>query len=244
MRVVSWNIQHLEQYDRSTDLESALKAMLRSQNPDVLLLQEVDVNKARTDFANQAGLIASKMEASFTRFAETKLVPAEDGNYGIAIASKIPVTTWHSLELRRSPIGRRLTFEFGDSSETFYVADHPRAALAAVLENGYLVVNTHLSFMPVAAQMQMIRVAIWAKKLARKHNAKLIIGGDLNFVNSKWLRIFGLSDAVIGNTFPAWKPTKQIDHFLVEEIGQVKASEIGDEGPIGDHRWIAIELSL
>ena len=136
-----------------------------------------------------------------------------------------------------------MTFQFGDSSETFYVHDHPRAAIAAVLENGCVVVNTHLSFMPLFAQLQMIRVVLWGKKLARKHNSKLIIGGDFNFVSTSWLRLFGLKASVTGNTFPAWKPEKQIDHFLVDSKVQLSASEIAKQGPISDHRWIAVVVS-
>ena len=243
VRIVSWNIQHLEQYERSDSTESALDLMLKQQNADVLLLQEVDLNKARTNGVDQLAEIASALGATHSYFHATRLIPAEDGEYGIGIASKVGVVSWHSIDLPRSPIGKRMTFQFGVSSETFYVHDHPRAAIAAVLESGYVVVNTHLSFMPVIAQLQMIRVVLWGKKLARKHNSKLIIGGDFNFVSTSWLRLFGLKASVTGNTFPAWKPEKQIDHFLVDSKVQLSASEIGKQGPISDHRWIAVVVS-
>lgn len=242
MRVVSWNIQHLEQYDRTNSAEFALAQMLEMQKPDVLLLQEVDIDKARTNKADQLAEIRASLDALDSKFQETKLIPKEDGKYGIGIVSKIPVVEWHSIELPRSPIGRRLTFEFGGESETFFVHDHPRAALAAILDNGFCVVNTHLSFMPVAAQMQMIRVVIWAKKLARKHNVKLIIGGDFNFVGTGWLKLFGLRESVVGNTFPAWNPEKQIDHILIDSQASFSTSAIGAQGPISDHRWISIDI--
>jgi endonuclease/exonuclease/phosphatase family metal-dependent hydrolase len=216
--------------------------MLEALNADVLLLQEVDLDKERTNNSDQLVEISSALGAQHSRFKETRLIPKEDGKYGIGIASKIPVVDWHSIDLPRSPIGKRMTFHFGDESETFYVTDHPRAALAAVLGNGYCVVNTHLSFMPIAAQLQMIRVVLWGKKIARKHDAKLIIGGDFNFVASSWLKLFGLRDTVVGDTFPAWKPEKQIDHFLVESNIKVSSEEIGKQSPLSDHRWIAIDI--
>ncbi len=242
MRIVSWNIQHLEQYDRSIDPSRALSKMLETQNADVLLLQEVDVNKPRTNNADQATEIANALGAFDFQFKETKLVPREEGQYGIAIVSKVPVVAWRSIALPRSPVGRKMTFEFGDESQTFYVNDHPRAALAAILENGYCIVNTHLSFMPIAAQLQMLKVVLWGKKIARQHNSKLIIGGDFNFVSVTWLKLFGLVEAVFGKTFPAWKPDRQIDHFLVGHNVRVLNSEVGASGPLSDHRWIAVEL--
>lgn len=242
MRVVSWNIQHLEQYDRSVSADFALAQMLEALNADVLLLQEVDLDKERTNNSDQLEEISSALGAQHSKFKETRLIPKEDGKYGIGIASKIPVVEWYSIDLPRSPIGKRMTFHFGDESETFYVTDHPRAALAAVLENGYCVVNTHLSFMPIAAQLQVIRVILWSKRIAREHNLKLIIGGDFNFVASSWLKLFGLRESVVGNTFPAWKPEKQIDHFLVESNIEVSNQEIGEQGPLSDHRWIAIDI--
>lgn len=243
VRVVSWNIQHLEQYEQSNSIEVDLNLILQQQNADVLLLQEVDLNKARTNGVDQLAEIASALGATHSNFHATRLIPAEDGEYGIGIASKVQVVSWYSIDLPRSPIGKRMTFQFGDSSETFYVHDHPRAAIAAVLENGCVVVNTHLSFMPLVAQLQMIRVVLWGKKIARSHKAKLIIGGDFNFVSTSWLRLFGLKASVNGNTFPAWKPEKQIDHFLVDSKVQLAASGIGKQGPISDHRWIAVVVS-
>ncbi len=241
MRIVSWNIQHLEQYDRSVGFNEALNKMLLEINADVLLLQEVDVNKARTDHQDQLEQISNLIGAGFHQFKETRLIPAEDGKYGIGIASKVKVIEWQSIDLPRSPIGRRMTFEFGGEPQTFYVNDHPRAAIAAVLETGYCVVNTHLSFMPIAAHLQSIRVVLWGRRIAKRHNAKLVVGGDFNFVASSWLRALGLKDAVIGKTFPAWKPEKQIDHFMVSKDVQVIANEIGKQGPISDHRWISID---
>ncbi|MEY3696641.1 MAG: hypothetical protein RJA41_291 [Actinomycetota bacterium] len=242
MRIVSWNIQHLEQYDRSVQFDAALNRMLSQVNADVLLLQEVDVEKARTNHDDQLKELSASIGAKFSQFKETRLIPAEDGHYGIGIASKMQVIEWHTIDLPRSPIGRRMTFEFGGEPQTFYVNDHPRAAIAAVLENGYCVINTHLSFMPIAAHLQCIRVVIWAKRIAKKHNSKLVVGGDFNFVGSSWLKLFGLKDAVLGKTFPAWSPEKQIDHLMVERETDISQSQIGEHGPISDHRWIAVEV--
>ena len=242
MRVLSWNIQHLEQYDRTDSIEVALKKTLDLQKPDLLLLQEVDVKKERTGYVDQTKVFADLLDASDLKFKKTKLKPLTDGEYGLAIISRLPVKAWHSLDLFPSPIGRRLTFKFGDTEETFYVHDHPRAALAVILENGWCVVNTHLSFVPVSSHLQMMRVVLWARKLAKQNNCKLLIGGDLNFEQVKWLKSFGLFDGVFGKTFPAWEPETQIDHLLVEDLSDIKDSIIGEQCAISDHRWISVDI--
>jgi endonuclease/exonuclease/phosphatase family metal-dependent hydrolase len=77
-----------------------------------------------------------------------------DGNYGIGIVSKVPVVHWDRLELGNSPLGMPLVIPAENkrgkqSVRMIYVADEPRVALAATLDNGWTVINTHLSFVPV-----------------------------------------------------------------------------------------------
>ena len=243
MRVVSWNIQHLELYDQSHSADAALRDTLVLQRPDVLLLQEVDEGKERTGLVSQTELIAGALGTEHHKFQETLLVPREDGQYGIAIASTVPVLEWHTTALRRSPIGRRMTFTFNGTPETFYVNDHPRAAIAAVLANGWTVVNLHLSFMPIAAHLQAAYVLAWARRIAKRSNTRLIIGGDFNFQSSKWLALLGFRETVRGRTFPQWQPTRQIDHLITPwGATDTRRPEIGPISPLSDHRWIAVEV--
>jgi endonuclease/exonuclease/phosphatase family metal-dependent hydrolase len=88
----------------------------------------------------------------------------------------------------------------------------------------------------------MLRVVLWAKKLAKQHNCNLVIGGDLNISGVKWLAKFGLVDAINGLTFPAWEPETQIDHLLVQDLSEVKSSQIGEQSAISDHLWIALDI--
>ena len=63
-------------------------------------------------------------------------------SYGIGIVSKVPVISWHRLNLGNSPIGMPLVVpgdETGKGRPRFiYVRDEPRVAIAAVLENGWV----------------------------------------------------------------------------------------------------------
>ena len=104
--------------------------------------------------------------------------------YGIAIASRIPVLSWHRFNIGRSPLGLPLIVpsdETGKGKPRFlYVKDEPRLALAAVLENGFTVVNTHLSFVPPLNLRQLRRVKKWALHLAEETGTRAIVLGDLN----------------------------------------------------------------
>ena len=78
--------------------------------------------------------------------------------YGIAIVSKLPVLQWHRLELGRSLIGMPLAVGNSKGRMAFiYVKDEPRVAMAAVLENGWIVINTHLSFVPLVNIYQLFK---------------------------------------------------------------------------------------
>jgi endonuclease/exonuclease/phosphatase family metal-dependent hydrolase len=73
----------------------------------------------------------------------------ENGYYGIGIASTIPVSHWQRLELGRAWIGMPLVVSNAEGKPRFlYLKDEPRVAMAAVLDNGWTVINTHLSFVP------------------------------------------------------------------------------------------------
>jgi hypothetical protein len=49
------------------------------------------------------------------------------------MASKIPVQSWHRLELKGSPVGVLMAFPVDGKLKRVYVRDHPRSALAATL---------------------------------------------------------------------------------------------------------------
>lgn len=212
MRVVSWNIQHLSVYtDVEVPAEDHFTRAIAELRPDVLLLQEVDEFNSRSGSISQVRLAAQAMAPAEHRFAAT---PAAPGDYGIAIVSRIPVIEWRELRLPASPVGQRLTFLEEGVPNTFYVADHARAAIAATLANGWTVVNSHCSFVPGVAQWHALRVWLWARRIAHNTGTKLIAGGDLNFHRSGWLRTFGAQTLRGAPTFPAWDPTRQIDHLM------------------------------
>ena len=241
MRAVTWNIQHLAVYlEVETPAEDHFARAVRALDPDVLLLQEVDEFNPRSGSISQLEIAAHAMGASDYRFIAT---PAAPGDYGIAIASRLPVVHWAELRLPRSPIGQRLTFIEDGRPNRYYVADHGRAALAAVLDNGWTVVNTHCSFVPGMAQLHLLRAWRWGQQVARSHSTRLLFGGDLNQSGVNWLRNFGASTVDGAPTFPSWQPERRIDHFLVER-GQrgLETVKVADRSEISDHLPVEVLL--
>lgn len=241
MRVATWNIQNLHPYQEGTVAHTEFAKALAELAPDVLLLQEVDRQRERSGNIDQTSLAAQLLDTIHYWFAAT---PRDPGDYGIALISRLRVSGWHELRLPPSPIGKRLTFNFEGTPETFYCRDHERAALAAQLESGWLVVNLHASFVPLASHLMVWRTARWAKRLARHHQLKLLIGGDFNLEATGWLRLLGLKSLFTANTFPMDHPNRQIDFLCVPtaQATDVRDFQVRRYG-ISDHLAIVLELS-
>ena len=140
-------------------------------------------------------------------------------SYGIGIVSKVPVISWHRLNLGNSPVGMPLVVpgdETGKGRPRFiYVRDEPRVAIAAVLENGWVVINTHLSFVP----------------------GFLNLPENLPVVASDWISL------VQQNTYPSWGAKIQFDYILAQGLhpGEYHPLPISKVG-ISDHLPLAVEI--
>lgn len=167
--------------------------------------------------------------------------------YGIGIVSKIPVMSWHRLNLGNSPIGLPLVVpgdETGKGKPRFiYVKDEPRLALAAVLENGWTVINTHLSFVPILNLIQLKRVKKWALDLTQKTGTRVVIMGDLNLPKNLPIAFSSWKSLVTANTYPSWGAKIQFDYILARDLPQVgyQGVPISSTG-ISDHLPLSVEI--
>jgi endonuclease/exonuclease/phosphatase family metal-dependent hydrolase len=90
LRVMSYNIHHCNPPSATGKIDiDAIAEVIRSQNPDLVALQEVDVNTMRSGKTNQASLLAEKLQMNFF-FA--KAIDHDGGQYGVAILSKHPIS--------------------------------------------------------------------------------------------------------------------------------------------------------
>ena len=172
--------------------------------------------------------------------------PENSGGYGIGIASQIKVVQWHRLDLGNSPIGAPLLIP-GDESgpgkmRPIYIRDEPRVALAATLENGYTVINAHLSFVPGFNIRQLHKLKRWAAELAIKSSTTAIIMGDLNLpknlpvVASQWRSLATQA------TYPSWGAKIQFDYILSK--GPLSATQLPTVTTgVSDHLPLSVEIS-
>lgn len=213
---------------------------------DLIGIQEVDEQLGRSGVVSQTQLVAEAMNSKHWGFAPVMVgSPGEkwrklnsldsavitsdnvesnrqanvDGNYGIAIVSKIPILHWDRLELGNSPLGMPLVIPAENkkgkqSVRMIYVADEPRVALAATLDNGWTVINTHLSFVPFVNYRQLRRIKKWAAELSQRYGTQTLIIGDMNLpkglpaVASQW------NSLVEQNSYPSWGAKVQFDYIL------------------------------
>ena len=176
-------------------------------------------------------------------------------SYGIGLITNIPVTKWEILPLGKSIVGLPIVFPVGDANISstgsskpklrfIYVKDEPRYAVAAQLENGFTVVNMHLSFVPFVNLFQLWRVKRWLSKMPGKH----ILLGDLNLPFdlpvkfSKWKSLVSMA------SYPTWQPKIQFDYILSDNFGVDKASSesirpIHLQSDISDHLPVTIEIN-
>jgi len=264
MKVTSWNLLHgMSIPPKSDDDFAGLAAAAAALQTEVLAIQEVDHNLARTNHANQCANIALAMGASDWAFApgiigspegkwqsasskiisnQVSDIEVESGSYGIGIVSKIKVLNWHRLDLGRSFIGAPLLIPNTETgkAKAIYIKDEPRVALAAQLENGWTVINTHLSFVPGMNLIQLQKLKKWADTFGDK----VLIMGDFNLpsaipaMGSKWQSLYAQ------NTYPSWKPKIQFDYILgkgvdLKDVIQVPTTASG----ISDHLPLTIEVN-
>lgn len=256
--------------DKSSDSQTLTRA-IQSLDSDLFALQEVDHFLPRSQSRPQMRDIAESIGARDWAMGpsvmgtpgeswrkkhehEPEIISSASSHselmhecYGIGIVSKIPVMSWHRLNLGNSPLGLPLIVpgdESGKGRPRFiYVKDEPRLALAAVLENGLTVVNTHLSFVPGFNLSQLRRVKKWALSIAESTGTRAVVVGDLNLpknlpvVASQWKSL------VTQNTYPSWGGKIQFDYILSPDLafGEYSVRNFAPTG-VSDHLPIGVEI--
>ena len=264
MKVTSWNLLHGMSIPPQKDDNFAGFAQAAADlGADLLAIQEVDHRLARSNGLPQTKAIADAMKAADWAFApsiigspESKWRAAKDeiatnlqstheiesGSYGIGIISKIKVLKWHRLNLGRSRIGMPLLIPNTETGKAkpIYIKDEPRLALAAELDNGWTVINTHLSFVPGMNIFQLAKLKNWADTFGEK----VLLLGDFNLpggipaLGSNWQSLH------VQSTYPSWQPKIQFDYILskgvaLKDVIQIPTSKSG----ISDHLPLSIELN-
>jgi len=259
--LASFNIAHGRALDGSPTSAETLVTSCSSLDADILCLQEVDRDQARSGGVDQTGAVAEAMGAAAWRFQPALIGEpggdwraAEDsdddggsgrtagpmaGGYGVGLVSRWAVVGWRVLRLAparvRSPVyvpGRR---------GVILLADEPRVALVADIDTpmGPLTVaTTHLSFVPGWNVVQLRKVT---RRLAGDGRPCVLLG-DLNIPGPVPRWTTGWRSLARVATFPADRPALQIDHVLahgpIPEVAAVAAHRLA----LSDHRALVVDL--
>ena len=256
--------------DKSSDSQALTRA-IQSLDSDLFALQEVDHFLPRSQSRPQMRDIAESIGARDWAMGpsvigtpgeswrkkhehEPEIISSASSHselmhecYGIGIVSKIPVMSWHRLNLGNSPLGLPLIVpgdESGKGRPRFiYVKDEPRLALAAVLENGLTVVNTHLSFVPGFNVSQLRRVKKWALSIAQSTGTRAVVVGDLNLPKNLPIVASQWQSLVTQNTYPSWGGKIQFDYILSPDLafGEYSVRNFAPTG-VSDHLPIGVEI--
>ena len=234
---------------------------IKGLGSDVAGFQEVDHHLARSGNEPQMHIAAQSLGAKYWAFApsvigtpgevrrhlndaDQRVVTHESdkkvGSYGIGIVSRIPVIKWERLELGRSLVGLPLLIPAEKGVRAIYVNDEERVALAAHLDNGWIVINTHLSFVPFVNLYQLGKVKQWAKKLSDGGKYKVLIIGDLNLPKN----LSGWNSLITQKSYPSWGAKVQFDYILSNTLdsSQIEVLPTSVTG-VSDHLPISVRIN-
>ena len=237
LRIMSYNIHHANPPSKSKegtiDIDAIAK-VIGQQSPDIVALQEVDVNTKRSGNMNQAVVLAQKLKMNFY-FA--KAIDHDGGDYGVAILSRFPIT---------DPATYKLPKNMEPKAEQRVLA----IGTLEVKKGVYIrFASTHLD-----AQKNDDNRILQVReinKLVSNEKLPIVIAGDLNAIpGSQTVNIF---DSVFtrtckdcGFTIPVINPNKTIDHiaFKTGNNFSVTSNKVIPETYASDHLPIISVLEL
>lgn len=251
MRVVTFNILNGRTlHDDDVDADVLARAVV-DLDPDVLALQEVDHNQQRSGHADLTAVAAEAMGARHHRFvaalsgspaatwtAATGEEHPDDAAYGIALLSRHEVVGWEVVRLPVLPTS--VPIRFPGRLRPTLVRDEPRVAVAARLSTPLgpmTVATTHLSFVRWWNGRQLSHL-VRALGGARR---PLLLTGDLNMELDRACRITGMAALATHPTFPADRPTEQLDHVLADPA--LPARSEARQLQLSDHQALVVDLT-
>lgn len=91
IRVMTYNVHHCNPPEKPHVIDvNAIASVIKKQNADIVAVQEVDVNTARSGKINEAEQLARY--AGYKSFFFAKAMDYDGGQYGILILSKYPLS--------------------------------------------------------------------------------------------------------------------------------------------------------
>ncbi|WP_018353000.1 endonuclease/exonuclease/phosphatase family protein [Longispora albida] len=205
-----------------------LAATILDQNPDIVLLSEVDRGWFLNGGHDTLVLLAKRLRMEYV------FGPAADGLWGDAILARVPLRSVRRVLL--PPAGPTGAQALGA------VAELPGGRKLALI-------STH--FQPDGSNPPAEQARVAAGLLREYPGLPVVLAGDLNIEPGSSaftvLTDAGFRDAFAPSrpvrTFPSDTPREQIDHVLVTE-GLTASGVITPDSQASDHRAVAVTLLL
>ncbi len=236
LRVMTYNIHHCNPPSKEaagTIELSTTASVISKENPDMVALQEVDVNTKRSGFTDQAQLLAQKL-GMFAYFG--KAINYDGGGYGVAILSKFALSNSAVYPLPETA---------NPSSE-----DRVLAVSSINFRNGKTIYfgSTHLD---VSNAGNRDLQAAEINRIASLQSQPFIVAGDMNadpqsntiqILEQKFTRTCTICDF----TIPVNNPTKTIDHIAYSKGAtiSVRFTKAIQEKYASDHLPVITELII
>lgn len=232
LRVLSYNIHHGEGVDGKLDLKR-IADVIMSVKPDLVALQEVDQQTARTDKVDQPKVLG-ELTGMHVRFE--KNIDFEGGKYGNAILSRFPIRSHKNVHLPNIDNGEQ---------RGVLIAEIEIPEWSAPLR----FLSTHFDYRRPHEERVASARRINEMMEQSFSRSPAILAGDLNATpESEPLKIllekWSLPDDKIYPTIPVDKPTRQIDYVLFRPAKSWTVSQVKvlDEKIASDHRAILVVL--
>ncbi|MCM4166503.1 hypothetical protein KCTC52924_03437 [Arenibacter antarcticus] len=235
IRFLSYNIHHCNPPGTKDVINlDAIVNTISAQKPDIVALQEVDVDTKRSGEGNQAEMIAKKLNMNYF-FA--KAINYDGGGYGVAILSKFPLleTKVHELPTKGNEEDRVLA----------------TATIEIAPDTHILFGNTHLNSSK-SSENRMLQMKEIVTISNKAKDMDIVIAGDFNATPDS--DVMKISDATFTNTcenckptFPATKPTKIIDYIVYKANKSnmsVEKVDVINDGYSSDHRPVLADIKF
>jgi endonuclease/exonuclease/phosphatase family metal-dependent hydrolase len=240
LRVATWNINGGRREGTSVVDLSAVVAAVRALGADLLALQEVDRQLARSDRTDQPQAISEALGTGWSWSYAAALVgddfrplsgPDPGGPaYGNLLLSRLPL---EEVEQLRFPPAE---------------GDEQRSAVVGTVRVGshrLTVASAHSS----NKQGHNVRQLRKLQELMEARPAPRLLLGDLNLPSLSlplasrrgWEELGG------GRTFPTSRPTQQLDHILRHDPAKLLRRPYPARvaaAPVSDHRALVVDLEI
>lgn len=235
LTVMTYNVHHCNPPSKPGLIDiDAIVNTIKGNNPDIVALQEIDVNTKRSGNMNEAKLLAKKLGLTYV-FA--KAIDYDGGEYGIAILSKFSLADFQLFHLPADSMTK----------------GEPRilATVTIKMPSGqtFRFGNTHLDAQKgsVNREMQINEIL----RIARKEALPFVIAGDFNAIpGSKIIdeldKYFNRTCKQCEPTIPAVNPVETIDFIAYANSKQfeVVSHKVLQDSYSSDHLPVLAVLKL